>query len=140
PPHPENAICRRRLLQRLVRDSAGLRRPTKPGTGSIYYLSAFDVDARSVSGAVSICAPPAGSTGLGSVFGPPVGDRRMSCLARPRWIPFGRLPPFAASPAECAWRFAFGNRCPTTTLCPSFVVRATQAANRSFCASRPAHP
>jgi 2-polyprenyl-6-methoxyphenol hydroxylase-like FAD-dependent oxidoreductase len=31
-------------------------------------------DARSVSGAVSLGAPPGGSTGLGSVFGPPVGD------------------------------------------------------------------
>ena len=44
-------------------------------------------DARSVSGAVSLGAPPGGSTGLGSVFGPPVGDRRLPRTTRPSWLP-----------------------------------------------------
>ena len=44
------------------------------------------------------CAPPVGSTGLGSVFGPPVGDRRLPRSSRPRRIPFGRLTPLPTPP------------------------------------------
>ena len=44
------------------------------------------------------CARPDGSIGLGSVFGPPVGDRRLIPLAGPRRIPFGRLTPLPTPP------------------------------------------
>src|SRR5262249_21743810 len=71
---------------------------------------AFGADARSVSGAVSLWAPPVGSIGLGSVFGPPVGDRRLPRSPRPRRIPFGRLTPLPTPPPKAARPPPVGSR------------------------------
>jgi len=73
--------------ERLVRGSAG-DLPHRAGNlglvfchAAAYSIRAFGADARNDSGAVSLLAPPAGSTGLGSVFGPPFGDHRLtSCV------------------------------------------------------------
>jgi hypothetical protein len=80
---------------------------------------AFGADARMVSGAVSLCAPPVCSTGLGSVFGPPVGDRHPPRQARPRRIPLGRLTPLPTLPPN-ALR-------PGWTAAPRLASAATEA-------------
>ena len=82
---------------------------------------AFGADARCVFGAASLRARPDGSIGLGSVFGPPVGDGRPSCLpVRGRshwdgWVP-RRLPR----------RASFRPRSPPTMEC-AMVARKTAA-------------
>ncbi len=74
--------------------------PSRPGTwgwsispSRLIVPVAFGVDARFVSGAASLVARPGGSIGLGSVFGPLVGDDRLPRMSKSRSIPFGRLVP-----------------------------------------------
>ena len=70
--------------ERLVRGSAGDLPPRARNLGLVlrpaaaYSIWAFGVDARKVSGAVSLQAPPDCSTGLGSDFGPLSGDHRLT--------------------------------------------------------------
>jgi len=63
--------------QRLVRIPCRVPRPHTAGNLGLvvssswsYSIRAFGVDARFADGAESLLAPPAGSIGLGSVFGP----------------------------------------------------------------------
>jgi len=85
----------------------GAPAPSRQGTGGWsgsaagpMLAVAFGVETRKVSGAARLRVPPVGSTGSGSVCGPPVGDRRLSCSARPRWIPLGRLTPLPTPPPK----------------------------------------
>lgn len=84
-----------------------------------YSRRAFGVGARTVSGAASICAPPFGSIGLGSVFGPPVGDRRLPRSTWPCRIPFGRLTPLPTPPPNAPG--------PACSSAPQFASAAMEA-------------
>src|SRR5262249_19253786 len=92
------------LLQRLVRGGAGWPCPQPARNwgwpGSPWLLFYRGVRRRCPYGfwCCEPCAPPVGSIGLGSVFGPPVGDRRLPRLTGPRRILFGRLPPLPPPP------------------------------------------
>ena len=90
------AVCSRRCREALPQPAGNLGLAWPP-VRPILSL-AFGVDARYVSGAVSLVLRPMVRLGRGAFFGPPVGDRRLSRLARPRRIPFGRLTPLPTPP------------------------------------------
>ena len=118
-----------------------------PGSPLSPILSvAFGADARKVSGAASPRAPPAGSTGLGSVFSPPVVDHRLPRWTRPRWIPFGRLTPLPTPPPNAPRPTPLGCRStrsahhagPSPWCAPSSPAPpdSTLTTNRPSCARR----
>ena len=103
------ATCGPGLLQRLVRFGAGRPSPLAARNLGLVGHPVASYCTRGVRCRCPFCfwcgeprLTPDGSIGLGSVFGPPVGDRGPSCRARLRRIPFGRLMPLPTPPPNAA--------------------------------------